>query len=312
MNNAHYNLTPEDLAILAARPVTAENMIVDDQLDAEIMFRAQTTRFHLDDDMASRRRNVAPNVIEIRGAALQARPKSPLIVSYGAGVDSTAMLIGLHQRGETPDLILFADTGDEKPETYAYLPVMNAWLAKVGFPQITIVKNARPISGDKSLSDACLRLGVLPALAYGQHQCSLVWKRDPQVKFVKSWQPAKDAWTADMNVTNCIGYDAGKRDSCRQYKAEGKELPGFQNRFPLIEWQWDRDRCIFEIICAGLQLPVKSACFHCPASKKHEIVSLKATNPVMYAKALEMEVRALARGLKRIKGLGRSFSWASI
>ncbi|MBI2481070.1 MAG: hypothetical protein HYV60_21275 [Planctomycetia bacterium] len=34
----------------------------------------------------------------------------PIVVTYGMGVDSTAMRIGLHQRGIRPDLILFADT----------------------------------------------------------------------------------------------------------------------------------------------------------------------------------------------------------
>lgn len=237
---------------------------------------------------------------------------SPLIVAYGIGRDSTAMLVGFHARGERPDLIIAADTGDEKPETYAYLPVINEWLARVGFPLVTLVKNARPVSGDKSLSDACLRLKVLPALAYGQHQCSLVWKRDPQVKFIKQWQPAIDAWARGQDVSNCIGYDAGPRDSCRQYKAEGKELPGFKNRFPLIEWQWDRERCADEIRAAGLPVPVKSACFHCPASKKHEIASLAATHPVLFQRAIEMEKAALDRGLRTIKGLGRNFAWSTI
>ena len=236
---------------------------------------------------------------------------APTVVAYGAGLDSTAVLVGFHQRGECPDLILFADTGSEKPETYAYLGVINAWLAKVGFPQVTVVKNQRPVSGDKSLGDACHRLSVLPALAYGQHQCSLVWKRDPQVKFIKSWQPAIDAWASGKLVTTCIGYDAGPRDSCRSYKAEGKAAKGFVNRFPLIEWGWDRERCEAEVIKAGLPVPVKSACWFCPAAKKHEVDWLAATHPDLAAKAIELEQRAQARGLKTIKGLGRNWSWAT-
>lgn len=240
------------------------------------------------------------------------------IVAYGMGVDSTAMLVGMQQRGERPDLILFADTGDEKAETYAYLPVINAWLERVGFPQVTVVKNARPLSGDKSLSDSCMRLGVLPALAYGAHQCSLVWKRDPQQKYVKTWAPAIAAWARGETLTQCIGYDAGPRDSCRQYKAEGKESPGYTNRFPLIEWGWDRERCVREIEAAGLQVPVKSACFHCPASKQHEIVWLKTNAPAQFAKALEMErlaqpkIEARRAEGKRVstKGLGRTFAWS--
>jgi len=244
---------------------------------------------------------------------------APLIVSYGMGVDSTAMLVGLQQRGERPDLILFADTGDEKAATYAYLSVINEWLARVGFPQVTVVKNLRPVSGDKSLSDSCMRLGVLPALAYGAHQCSLVWKRDPQVKYIKTWAPAIAAWAQGLLLTNCIGYDAGPRDSCRSYKAEGKATDGFANRFPLIEWNWDRARCIAEIAAAGLPVPVKSACFHCPASKKSEIVWLKVNAPAQFAKAIAMEVAAepksaarKAAGKRTIKGLGRNFAWSSV
>jgi hypothetical protein len=236
---------------------------------------------------------------------------SPRAVAYGMGVDSTAMLVGLHARGERPDLILFADTGDEKPETYAYLPVINEWLARVGFPLVTVVKNARPKSGDVSLSASLIRNRVLPALAYGQHQCSLVWKRDPQQKFIKAWAPAVDAWAAGLDVVMCIGYDAGPRDSCRQYKAEGKETAGYKNRFPLIELGWDRERCEREIAAAGLPIPVKSACFHCPASKKHEIVELVARNPALAERAMLIERLAHERGLNKIAGLGRKFSWTA-
>ena len=43
------------------------------------------------------------------------------MVSYGGGVNSTALLVGLHQHRIPVDLILFADTGAEHPHTYAYL-----------------------------------------------------------------------------------------------------------------------------------------------------------------------------------------------
>jgi hypothetical protein len=249
--------------------------------------------------------------------------RAPVVVAYGMGVDSTAMLVGLQQRGERPDLILFADTGDEKPATYAYLPTINAWLASVGFPLVTVVKNARPKSGDVSLSAACIRTEVLPALAYGQHQCSIVWKQVPQQNFVKRWAPAQDAWLAGVDVVTCVGYDAGKQDSCRRYKAEGKAAPGYVNRYPLIEWNWDRAECERQIVAAGLPVPVKSACFHCPASKKAEIAQLAKDSPELLARALKMEAIALAatkldavtgtmvKKLKRSKGLGRNFAWGS-
>ena len=36
----------------------------------------------------------------------------PTILSYGGGADSTALAIGLHQRDEIPDSIVFAAVGD--------------------------------------------------------------------------------------------------------------------------------------------------------------------------------------------------------
>jgi 3'-phosphoadenosine 5'-phosphosulfate sulfotransferase (PAPS reductase)/FAD synthetase len=47
-------------------------------------------------------------------------PDWPLVVAYGLGVNSTALLVEFVKQGIRPDLILFADTGGEKPETYAY------------------------------------------------------------------------------------------------------------------------------------------------------------------------------------------------
>ena len=97
----------------------------------------------------------------IPGPAETSEPE-PIIVAYGAGVDSTAMLIGLRDRAVRPDLILFADTGSEKPETTAYLPIIGMWLAANGFPPITVLKRHSPRAGDTSLHGECLRKRVLP------------------------------------------------------------------------------------------------------------------------------------------------------
>ena len=44
-----------------------------------------------------------------------------IVVSYGGGTNSVAMLVGLHERGLRPDAIVFADTGGEKPNTYGHM-----------------------------------------------------------------------------------------------------------------------------------------------------------------------------------------------
>jgi hypothetical protein len=75
-----------------------------------------------------------------------------------------------------------------------------------------------------------------------------------------------------------------------------------------MECGYDRERCQQVIRAAGLPVPMKSACWFCPASKKHEIVWLEQHHPDLMKRALAIE-RNAQDGLTSIKGLGRSFSW---
>lgn len=80
--------------------------------------------------------------------------------------------------------------------------------------------------------------------------------------------------------------------------------------YPLMEWGFDRQKCKEVIAAAGLPVPVKSACWFCPASKKHEIAWLHEHHPNLLKRALQIERNAQAK-LKTVKGLGRSYSWES-
>jgi hypothetical protein len=97
----------------------------------------------------------------------------PLVVAYGLGVNSTAMLVEFASRSIRPDLILFADTGGEKPETYRYLGVIRPYLAAAGFPDVTVVRYRPKRAAYHTLEGQCLHTGTLPSLAYGGKSCSL-------------------------------------------------------------------------------------------------------------------------------------------
>ena len=60
----------------------------------------------------------------------------------------------------------------------------------------------------------------------------------------------------------------------------------------------------------GLPVPVKSACFMCPASKKAEVDWLAHAHPDLVELSVTMEQRAHARGLTTTRGLGRRWSWS--
>src|SRR4051812_8290532 len=59
--------------------------------------------------------------------------RPPVAVAFGCGVDSTALCLGLAERALIPDAVVMADTGGEKPETYRFLFLFDAWLALMAF-----------------------------------------------------------------------------------------------------------------------------------------------------------------------------------
>lgn len=233
------------------------------------------------------------------------------LVAYGGGVNSTAMLIGMKQNNIVPDLILFADTGAERPETYTYIDTMNQWLDSVGFPQITVVKNVDKKGDRLSLEDECLQCKNLPAIAYGFKTCSLKHKISPQDKFCNSNQGCKEAWANGEKVVKWVGYDAGEERRKTNAFAFDLQDKKFTKQYPLIEWGWYREDCVKAIQDAGLPIPGKSSCFFCPSMKKAEIYELKKTHPDLLQRALAIEDNA-AEGLKTVKGLGRDWAWRTL
>ena len=220
------------------------------------------------------------------------------------------MLIGLVERQEPVDLILFADTGGERPGTYAYVKVFSTWLKDQGYPEIKTVKTVNREGKEIDLETECRENGRLPSLAYGFKKCSQKFKIRPQDKFVRNWPPAKEAWAAGLKVTKLIGFDADEPG--RAARQEAMDSDKWAWRHPLIEWNWGREECVQAIEDAGLPQPGKSSCFFCPAMKSHEILQLKACNPELLERALAIERAAAPHCRGAIKGLGRDWTWESL
>ncbi len=238
-------------------------------------------------------------------------PDGPLVMAYGLGVNSTAVLVEFARRGIRPDLILFADTGGEKPETYAYLEVIGPFLATTQFPPVTVVRYQPRTAPYTTLEQQCLHTGTLPSIAYGRRSCSIKYKKTPQERFVSRWTPARVAWSGGRKVVKVIGFDAGEIRRINRGQARKKD-PREERQYhywhPLFDWGWHRQDCIEAIRKAGLPVPMKSACFFCAASKKTEIVWLQQHHPELLDRALALEENAQAK-LRSVKGLGRSFRW---
>lgn len=205
-------------------------------------------------------------------------------------MNSTAMLVEFHRRGIQPNLILFADTGGERPETYAAVQKVSDWCKAHGMPEILTVK-----ATGKTLEQDCLDRKALPSIAYGANKtCSQRWKMAPQDREI-------NARFQEGRIIKAIGFDAGES---RRSKA-APDGSRFENWFPLIEWAIFREDCVE--ICQSEGLPTaKSSCFFCPSMKRREIIELAKMHPELAKRAIEMENNAQ---LTTVKGLGRDFAW---
>jgi hypothetical protein len=216
-----------------------------------------------------------------------------IVASFGGGVNSTAMLIGMVERGERCDLIIFADTGGEKPHTYEHIKEFSVWLKAHGMPAILTLRGLQPQQiSDGTLEQECLRRKTLPSIAFGFKTCSQKWKRQPIERFLKSLDNGP--------VKMLLGFDADEPQRAKNFDG---------NRYPLLEWDWGRDECIAAIDRAGVKQPGKSACFFCPSSKKPEIIELRRMYPELAERAVAMEKNA---ELTSTVGLGRRFAWGDL
>tara|TARA_R110000824_G_scaffold65943_1_gene171367 strand:+ start:4756 stop:5721 length:966 start_codon:yes stop_codon:yes gene_type:complete len=218
--------------------------------------------------------------------------KLPIVVNFGAGVDSTAILVGLHQRGIRPDYIVFSDTGAERPDIYAHIKRVNKWLATINFPQVSRVY--KQVKGKEyGLADLLRDNKDIPSLAYGYKTCSIDHKIRPVEKFLRS--------EGVKRHIGIIGYGTGEID--RALKALGSQqkvrdskkraLTKFNLRvlwFPLIDWKLNRDECKKLSKTVGF-CTAKSSCFFCPAMRLSEIVKLRDYYPELYDEALKIEDR---------------------
>lgn len=190
------------------------------------------------------------------------------IVSYGGGVNSTALVIFLVKNRFPLDYVVFADTGDEMPETYEYLQHMEKFCRKnkIAFH---IVKVRR---GD-SLSDRCLRRKVVPSQMW--RWCTRDMKVHPIHTFYRSLK---------THVYQYMGIDY---DEIRRMK--DPKVDYVTNLYPLIDYKIGRNGCIELIKEAGLPVPVKSGCFFCPFNSVERWAEVYEKHPDLYKYAMKIE-----------------------
>ena len=212
------------------------------------------------------------------------------ILSLGGGVQSTTIvLLCLEGRIRKPDLIIFSDTGSERPETYAVIEELRSRCeGKIPFE---IVKH-----NDAPLHKSYQERSSLPMV--GQAICTVKFKIRPIRRYLRAnfdpigVKPWFDIW---------IGITMDEIHRVRE-----SDVEYIHNRYPLVEMGWTREDCKGYLAEKHPDLKVqKSGCFMCPYQKASSWGTLRLKHPDLFADALSMEKDAI-QGPFKLKGLFRS------
>lgn len=192
------------------------------------------------------------------------------ILSYGGGVNSVALMILLLREQLPLDQVIFADTGGEVPETYAYLAHTRAYLARHGVPFTVVAKRGA------NLYETAWRRRVIP---------STIWRWSTRDYKVTPILRHYRALGGHVNQYLAIAYDEFER-------MKTSRVDYVTNLYPLVERRLTRADCVALIEAAGLPIPPKSACFFCPFGSLDRWRWLHERHPELYSKAVALEERS--------------------
>lgn len=191
------------------------------------------------------------------------------VLSFGAGLNSTALLIFLLENSYPLNEVVFADTGGEVPETYQHLKNVETYLSQYDIP-LRIVK-----SRSGTLYDKCMHRKVIPSQVW--RWSTRDYKITPIYAYYRSFK---------TRVTQYLGVAYEERDRMRE-----SGVDYVLNNFPLIENKLDRQDCI-DVICLSdydFPMPVRSGCFFCPFNSLSRWMELYDKHRDLFLRAMMLE-----------------------
>lgn len=220
------------------------------------------------------------------------------MISYGGGVQSTALVVLAATGVIDYPLAVFANVGDdsESPRTLAYLrEVATPWAAERGVTIEEIRRTRRDGTPFRTLLEyhyeQAERTGAtpLPVKLVGEgdggianRTCTREWK----ARVAARWLRAHGA-TPEDPAHLAIGFSTDELGRA----TNGRDQPHERRTFPLLDLGLDRAACARVIRDAGLPVPPKSACWYCPFHPITRWRELRRDEPDRFVAVAELERR---------------------
>ena len=182
-------------------------------------------------------------------------------ISFGGGVDSTALLIEWWRKELKPIDIIFSDTGIEQTKTYEHVAHIMKLAQEYGHKTIVVggYERAHQDGNYTMYPDYysyCFQNKIVPLRAY-RKECTYRFKIVPSNRYIRSILGIKNF--RNKNILSYIGYNYDEKNRINDtvYKWQ-------QQIFPLIEWKLGRKHV--KQICRDYlgYVPIKSRCIICP------------------------------------------------
>ncbi len=196
------------------------------------------------------------------------------LLSFGGGVQTTALAVMLCRGEIEAEHIVMADTGGERPDTYAHVATVSDYLAAHG-RTLEIVRHNGSSLEDYVLNKSTV-IPVITPRGLGRRQCTAQWKIRP----IKAYARARGA----KHLTMLLGISV---DEIFRIKPDREKW--VTREYPLVDRNLTRSDCRRIVQEAGLPDPPKSSCFYCPLQRTSQWQWLASTEPGLFARAAAME-----------------------
>lgn len=227
-------------------------------------------------------------------------------ISYGGGVQSTALLVLAARREIDFPVALFSNVGDdsENPDTIAYVNEVAIPYAEANGIELKVLQRIRRNGQPETLMQQIERrestipipMRMSGSGAPGNRSCT----GDFKIKVVARELKARGA-TAEEPAVLALGISLDEYQRMRSDSGIAHE----RFAYPLIDRRMDRQDCINAIRDAGLPVPPKSSCYFCPFKTIAMWQELRRDQPDLFDRAVAME-RLMNQRRER---LGKDAMW---
>lgn len=242
-------------------------------------------------------------------------------LSLGAGLQSST-IVEMVVEGllSKPDLVIFADTGDEPQYVYNQVDYLDKRLQTIGL-RVTIVNNSNMV---EDLYTPGRRFVALPVFSlfrtqikgFGltsenlrkvrlKRQCTREYKIQPIEKCIR--EKLLELNLAKRTTDNRIFVDKGTQveawlgislDEAERIKPSRVKFIEFV--YPLINLHYTKDDCADWLIYNNLPIPQKSSCIRCPFHNNAYYLNMKTTRPDEWERVVNFD-HDLRNGRLRLK-----------